>query len=422
MRFITIVIFLITSLFSGEFALKFWKPQETFSDYLVRHKIDATKFFAEVNPDDLKFLSTIEGGAPFFEANDSKGLKEVLIPLGEEMQMHLKRQKEGYSFDIVPLKYKVVRNTIGFKIESSCFNDVKEITNNPHIATFLHKAFKDQVDFKKLQKGDFVAIDYEQKSIDGIPWDRPIIHAAYIKRGDKEYFALREGDGEYKFWTNNQTTQSQIVSAPVYLRFSNPLHHIRITSKFTYKRWHPILRRYRPHLGIDFGGKRGTPIHAVASGKVKFAGWIRGYGRVVKIDHGYGIVSLYAHQSKILVKRGEYVKRGAVIGKIGSTGRSTGPHLHLGIYKRGKPVNPQRFLERVVKVRSSVVTKKIVVNGKSLEKELPKEAKLEYNTLSKSNSANKYKWKSFQSKVKIVIKESIDNGKRVEIRDRKGDA
>ncbi len=425
MRIVILAILFLFLLDASEFKLKFWKAQETFSDYLVRYHIDATKFFAKVAPDDLKFLSSIESDAPFFERSTKEKLQEVLIPLGEEMQMHLKREKEGYSFDIVPLKYKVIENSIGFKIDSNCFNAVKEATNNPHIATFLKRAFKEQVDFTKLQKGDFVAIDYKQNSIDGIPWEAPIIKAAYIQRGAKEYFALREGEENYKFWTNSQSEQkeSQIISTPVYIRFFNPLTHIRITSKFTYKRWHPILHRYRPHLGIDFGGKRGTPIHAVASGKVVYAGWMRGYGRVTKIDHGYGIVSLYAHQSKILVKKGAYVKAGSVIGKIGSTGRSTGPHLHLGIYKRGKPVNPNKFLQKQVKVRSSVVTRKIVTKSKDLIKELPKEAKFEYNKLIKSGSDKVFQWKDYNATVKIVIeKESDKNGKRVKIRNAKGDA
>ena len=423
MRIVTIVIFLFVSLYANEFQLKFWKSQETFSDYLVRHKIDATKFFAKVDPDDLKFLASIESGAPFFEKSTKDELQEVLIPLGEEMQMHIKKEKEGYSFDIIPLKYKVVKNRIGFTIKSNCFENVKELTNNPHLATYLKRVFKDQVDFTKLQKGDFVAIDYEQKSINGIPWEKPVINAAYIKRGAKEYFALREGEENYQFWTNNQSKESSIVNSPVYIHFSNPLTHIRITSEFTYKRWHPILKRYRPHLGIDFGAKRGTAIHAIASGKVVYAGWMRGYGRVTKIDHGYGLVSLYAHQSKILVKRGDFVKRGETIGRVGSTGRSTGPHLHLGFYKHGRAVNPHKFLERSVKVKSAIVTKKIVVKSEKLERELTKEAKIEYNTLLKSGSQKVFKWKDYNATVKIVIKkEDKEDGKRVEIRDEKGDA
>ena len=426
MRIVLFVIFLFASLWGSEFKLKFWEHNETFSDYLVRHKIDATKFFAQVNPDDLKFLSSIESGAPFFEESKNGKLKEVLIPLGEEMQMHIQKTKDGVNFDIVPLKYKVVKSRVSFKIESNCFNSVKKATNNPHIATFLKRAFKDHVDFTKLHKGDFVAIDYEQKSIQGIPWESPIIKAAYIKSGKKEYFLIKGKEDGYRFWTNAQGTIKTISkksSKPVYISFGYPVSHIRITSEFTYKRWHPILHRYRPHLGIDFGARRGTPIHSIAAGKVIYAGWMRGYGRVTKIDHGFGIVSLYAHQSKQLVKRGQHVSKGQVIGKVGSTGRSTGPHLPLGVYKRGKAVNPHRYLAERIKVKSRVVSKKIIVKNKKLAKALTKKAKIEYNILIKNKAKKVFKWKDLNATVKIVVKqEGKSHDKRVKIRSKKGDA
>jgi murein DD-endopeptidase MepM/ murein hydrolase activator NlpD len=126
--------------------------------------------------------------------------------------------------------------------------------------------------------------------------------------------------------------------------FQMPLEHIRITSPFTPRRWHPILHKYRAHHGVDFGGRIGTPIWAIADGRITYAGWMRGYGKTIKIDHGNGFVSLYGHQSALKVKRGQRVKQGQVIGLVGNTGRSTGPHLHLGLYLRGKPVDPLKYI------------------------------------------------------------------------------
>jgi murein DD-endopeptidase MepM/ murein hydrolase activator NlpD len=125
-----------------------------------------------------------------------------------------------------------------------------------------------------------------------------------------------------------------------------PLRHVRITSHFSHRRYHPILKRYRPHHGTDFGARRGTPLLAVNSGKVSFAGRMGGYGKVVKIKHGSGYESLYAHQSRIRVKRGQRVKKGQIIGYVGSTGRSTGPHLHFGLMRYGKWVNPMKVLRK----------------------------------------------------------------------------
>ena len=424
MRYFIIMLLAISAMWAGNYKLKYWKGGETFGDYLTRHQIDSTKFYSQIDPDDIKFLSAIVANSPFFENIENGKLKEALIPIGEEMQIYISKNKEGYKFDIIPLKFDYVEDTVNIKIENNCFKDIKKATNNAHIATYLKRVFKDKVDFTKLQKGDVVSVKYKQKSIKGIPWDEPIIEAAYIKRGDSEYFAIKQAEGYKVYATNTKVEQKRVITkkSATYKSFVYPLSHIRVTSKFTYKRWHPILHRYRPHLGIDFGARKGTPIYAISSGRVIYAGWMRGYGKVTKIDHGNGIVSLYAHQSKILVKSGQYVKAREVIGKVGSTGRSTGPHLHLGVYKRGKPVNPAKYINHIVKLKEGVTIKKVVKIVHNLEKELPFRAKLLYNSLKKENS-NYYKWKNLNSPVKIVIeKKREEKHARVKLQNPKGDA
>ena len=108
-------------------------------------------------------------------------------------------------------------------------------------------------------------------------------------------------------------------------------------------RKHPILRRVKMHKGIDLVAKRGSKIKATGIGTVITARYSLGYGKHVKIDHGYGYVSVYAHMSKILVKKGQKVKHNDLIGLVGSTGRSTGPHLHYEVWKDGKAINPESF-------------------------------------------------------------------------------
>lgn len=104
-------------------------------------------------------------------------------------------------------------------------------------------------------------------------------------------------------------------------------------------------RRYEMHEGLDFKGPIGQPIHATASGRIKLAQDGNGYGNHVVIDHGFGYETLYAHLSKMHVEAGDYVKRGDLIGELGNTGRSSGPHLHYGIYRQGQPVNPRYYLK-----------------------------------------------------------------------------
>ena len=113
----------------------------------------------------------------------------------------------------------------------------------------------------------------------------------------------------------------------------------RITSYFGYRR-HPILRFTRLHAGVDFGARWGSPIHAAADGQVIGAGWAGGYGRQVRLAHGDGLVSSYSHMSEVAAEPGSIVHRGQLIGYVGSSGLSTGPHLHFEVLRQGIRVNP----------------------------------------------------------------------------------
>lgn len=118
---------------------------------------------------------------------------------------------------------------------------------------------------------------------------------------------------------------------------------IRATSLFG-NRYHPVLKVYKLHTGIDYGVPTGTPVHAMADGEVIIATYSSGYGNYVVINHGSGISTLYAHNSKLLVKVGDKVKGGEIISKSGNTGYSTGPHLHFEVRKNGTPINPEPYV------------------------------------------------------------------------------
>ncbi len=123
-----------------------------------------------------------------------------------------------------------------------------------------------------------------------------------------------------------------------------------LTSAFSSMRDHPILHIARPHEGIDVTAPMGSPIEAPAAGVVTDAGWESGYGNTVTIDHGYGIVTKFAHASKLLVKSGQRVQRGQRIALVGNTGLATGPHLHYEVHVNGRPVDPLKYVlpDRVV--------------------------------------------------------------------------
>ena len=117
-----------------------------------------------------------------------------------------------------------------------------------------------------------------------------------------------------------------------------------LTSAFTQMRAHPILHVGRPHEGIDVVAPAGTPIEAPAAGRVVSAGWVTGYGNMVVVDHGFGLVTKYAHASRLLVRNGQHVKRGERIALVGNTGLATGPHLHYEVHVNKKAVDPLRYV------------------------------------------------------------------------------
>ena len=149
--------------------------------------------------------------------------------------------------------------------------------------------------------------------------------------------------GNYINQTSNNTSQKVYYGTGSYIRPAGGY----ISSRFGLRR-HPIFKRRRMHTGMDFAAPRGYRIKAVDSGKVLFSGFKRGYGNVTIINHGWRknkkISSLYAHQWKMIVQKGQMVKKGQLIGYVGSTGYSTGPHLHFEIRENGKPVNPSQYL------------------------------------------------------------------------------
>ena len=125
----------------------------------------------------------------------------------------------------------------------------------------------------------------------------------------------------------------------------SPLNYRRISSYFSRNRFHPILKTYRPHHGIDYSAPKGTPVAAVGDGRVDFIGWKTGYGKFIVIRHNNVYSTAYGHLSGFakVLKRGTTIKQGQVIGYVGSTGISTGPHLHYEFRKNGSFANPLKI-------------------------------------------------------------------------------
>ena len=369
MRIVIVCLLWVSFAFAMKVNYQQWEKGRTFSDYLDERNISRS-LLQSISEEDKKFLLEIRTNYKYYELLDDEGrLDQALIPISEEMQIHLfrKHHSDEYGFDIIPIAYKDHEYFGRVEINSNPYTDALKATNYPKVAKRLAMALDGVVNTKKLHKGDEVSFVYTQKTRLGEIYAMPKIKMAKVKMGKKEQYIYVDEDGygyaevgkkvAYTVTGKKKVVYTRRVKSGKGSRFGMPLRHARITSSFSYRRWHPILHRYRPHHGTDFGARRGTPLLAVNDGKVIFAGWMGGYGRVVKIRHAGGYVSLYAHQSRIRVKRGQRVKKGQIIGYVGSSGRNTGPHLHFGLMKNGRWINPMRVL-RKKSVSGSTVLKK----------------------------------------------------------------
>lgn len=348
---------LLSFSFGMKVQMKEWNQDFTFADYLDYHDI-SREMLSSVSPRDQAYLSDIQSKYKYYELLDDNGtLMQALIPISKEMQIHLFKaaKNHSYKFDIIPIAYKTQEYFAKVRIRSNPYSDVKKAINRDSVAQKAAQALKGVIDTKKLHKGDMLAFVYTQRSRAGVPYTMPQIEVMKVKTGKNEQFVYVDEDGNGYAQTGKKVAYTVTGKKKVtYTRrvkdkgstFGMPLRHVRITSSFSYRRWHPILHRYRPHHGTDFGARRGTPLLAVNDGKVSFAGWKGGYGRVVQIKHAGGYESFYAHQSRMRVKRGQRVKKGQIIGYVGSSGRSTGPHLHFGLKKNGRWVDPMKYLRK----------------------------------------------------------------------------
>lgn len=348
-----------------------WGKGKTFSDYLESRGISSS-LINKISKEDQKFLLEIQSNTKYYELVDNESnLIQALIPINQEMQIHLFREKTGeYGFDIIPVEYQKNEYYAKVDIESNPYSDTLKTIKQKKVAERLGHALKSSINTKKLRKGDQFSFIYTQRTRLGERYSMPDIKVVNLISRAKESFIYvdEDGDGHKEGAERSQFTKAGDYTHLVPLRdrsnrLGMPLRHVRITSKFTYRRWHPILKRYRPHHGTDFGARKGTPLLAVYGGKVTYAGRMGGYGKVVKIRHPRGYESLYAHQSRIRVHRGEQVKKGQIIGYVGSTGRSTGPHLHFGLKRYRKWVDPMKHLERE-SMNKSKYNKIVIKNAK----------------------------------------------------------
>jgi murein DD-endopeptidase MepM/ murein hydrolase activator NlpD len=223
------------------------------------------------------------------------------------------------------------------KVTSSIYATAKDNGVPTHIINAAMKVFSHSIDLQRqIHAGDTFELFYGNP-LTGSSTKRKILHYATLTSGGREYtyYRFTDSEGNTGFYDENGVSANKAL-------MRTPISGVRITSGFGMRR-HPLLGYNKLHTGIDFGAPRGTPIKAAGDGVVEHAGWKGAYGRTVIIRHNKSYSTLYAHMSKTSgLKSGQRVRQGQVIGYVGSTGRSTGPHLHYEVRKNNRPINPKR--------------------------------------------------------------------------------
>lgn len=341
-KIILSIIIFFNFLYSAQVEELPWPKGESFLTFLDKYSI-SQKLYFDLEKEDKELCSEIVADKRFFLYTEENGdFNQVLIPVSEDIQIHIFKESNGeFKFQTLPINYTEHAETIAMPITVSVSYDIQKATGNVTLAIQLKSLFKGVVDFRKMQKGDFIALEYTKKSLLGRPHGLPELTAAMVEIAGEKYYRIKNSkDDKYYDEKGKGFTKTYF--------FKIPLTYKRISSQFTKKRWHPVLKRYRAHLGTDFAAPRGRKIYAAGDGKIEFRGRRGGYGNTIIINHLNGYKTLYAHQNGFRkgLKRGSRVKKGQHIGYVGNTGLSSGPHLHLGLYKNGKAVDALKVIRR----------------------------------------------------------------------------
>jgi len=233
-----------------------------------------------------------------------------------------------------PLTYKI--KTIAGKLSGSLAATLRNQNIDASLSKKLMKVYAWSIDFFRLKKGDKFALSFTERYINDTLYDGvDSLRASFFEyKGEKIYaFPYQVNSNSKVDYYNEEgkALKNYFLKAP--------LKFINITSRYSKNRFHPVQLKWKPHKGTDYAAPTGTPIMATATGIVEMAGFTAGNGNFVKIKHDKTYSTQYLHMSKILVKRGQHVKQGDIIGKVGSTGLASGPHVCYRFWKNGVEVD-----------------------------------------------------------------------------------
>ncbi len=314
---------------------------ETLSLIFTRLGLSDREAYDLVQASDSVFPARmLRGGRPYCAYRaDSLGLR-YLVYEKDKINSVVFKCFPPYGAWNVAKEIKTSQEYADITINSSLWVDMREAGVSPLLILSLSDVYAWTVDFFGLQKGDRFRVAYNLQSVEGeVVAVDTILTAQYIRGADTlRCYAFDQGDGGNIYWNEKgESMRKTFLKAP--------LHFSRISSGFSYARRHPVTRRVQPHTGVDYAAPAGTPVVSIGDGVVLSAKYEGAGGNTVRIRHNSVYTTAYLHLSRYGsgIKSGTRVRQGQVIGYVGSTGRSTGPHLDFRVWKNGSAINPLKM-------------------------------------------------------------------------------
>ena len=244
--------------------------------------------------------------------------------------------KDTVSVDLIHKNIVLKKKIVSGVIKNSLYMSLAEQNVDPGLVINLSEIYAWQIDFYRIMEGDKYKVIYEEKYVDDKPVGiNKIIGAEFFHRKENYYAINYKTNNKNEYYDEKgNSLQKTFLKAPI--KFS------RISSRFTYRRFHPVQKRYKAHLGTDYAAPRGTPIHAVGDGIIITAAYSKYNGRYIKVKHNGTYSTQYLHMYKIAsgIRPGVKVKQGQIIGYVGHTGLARGNHVCFRFWKNGQQVNP----------------------------------------------------------------------------------
>lgn len=319
------------------------KPNDSLSTALDRVSISAKTTYNISRLKNSNLLTNLKVGDELTIWVDKNAeLQKILYPKSQTLVYELIKNDTGYQILEKNIPVEIRTETAFGTIQGSFYPAAERAGLSAKSIMNLADMFAWDIDFvRELRKGDTLKVIYETRYLNGeYIGDGDILAAEITTNKGREVhnaFVLREKDKTIGFYNEKgQNLKKAFLKAPV--------DYVRITSKFNPRRFHPVLKKWRSHRGVDYGGPLNTPIRATGNGKIIARGWGKGYGRYIKLQHAGKYMTVYGHLNKFgKYKKGQFVNQGAVIGYMGKTGLATGVHLHYEFRVNNKHVDPLKM-------------------------------------------------------------------------------